>query len=44
MARGGIVDEDALYEALRGKVISGAIIDAIRRSRSPLPRCSRWTT
>ena len=28
MARGGIVDEDALYEALRGKVISGAIIDA----------------
>ena len=34
MARGGIVDEDALYEALRGKVISGAIIDAY--SQEPL--------
>ena len=32
--RGGIVDEDALYEALRGKVISGAIIDAY--SQEPL--------
>ena len=33
-ARGGCVDEDALYEALRGKVISGAIIDAY--SQEPL--------
>lgn len=28
MARGGIVDEDALYEALRDKVIAGAVVDA----------------
>ena len=33
-ARGNLVDEDALYEALRGKVISGAIIDAY--SQEPL--------
>ena len=28
MARGGIVDEDALYAALKNKTISGAVLDA----------------
>jgi phosphoglycerate dehydrogenase-like enzyme len=28
IARGGIVDEQALYEALRDKTIGGAVIDA----------------
>lgn len=34
MARGGIVDEDALYEALRRKAIAGAVVDAY--SREPI--------
>src|SRR5699024_10312776 len=27
VARGGLIDEDALYEALAGKVVAGAAID-----------------
>lgn len=39
MARGGIVDEDALYHALKDKVIAGAIVDAYSQepmTESPL--------
>ncbi len=40
ISRGGIVDEDALFEALSGGRIAGAGIDAFEAE--PLPEDSRW--
>jgi phosphoglycerate dehydrogenase-like enzyme len=42
VARGDVADEDALYEALRDKIIAGAILDVwyvypSRDNREPLP-------
>lgn len=41
-ARGGIVDEDALYEALSQKRIAGAALDCFQDE--PLKSPSRWST
>ena len=44
-ARGGIIDEAALYEALRDHSIGGAGIDAFdQEPAAPDNPCSRWTT
>ena len=43
LARGGIVDEAALREALRGKAIAGAAFDVLEQE--PLPADSKlWNT
>ena len=40
ISRGGVVDEDALYETLESGRIAGAGIDAFESE--PLPQDSRW--
>ncbi len=42
LARGGVVDEDALIEALRGKKIAGAALDVFNQEPLP-PDSPLWT-
>ena len=35
VSRGGVIDEKALYEALRGKVIAGAALDVFEKEPTP---------
>ena len=41
ICRGAVVDEDALYYALKNKSIQAACIDVFKDEK-PLPRCSRF--
>ena len=43
-ARGGIVDEQALYDALVAGQVAGAGVDVYSRSHARIHRCSPWTT
>ena len=43
-ARGGIVDEAALYDALKTGQIAAAGLDVFARSPAPTARCSSWRT
>jgi D-2-hydroxyacid dehydrogenase (NADP+) len=42
VARGEVIDEDALFEALRSRRIAGAALDTLWQE--PLPAASRWWT
>ena len=43
-ARGGLIDEDALVDALRSGHVGGAGIDVFKTEPTRPARCSNWTT